>query len=83
VCVCVCVCIFLNFLLFSLSLSLSQHSHSHTHTHTQTTTDFYLKLISATPGADVGEEKARMDKLVTAFKASDMIRKNPLAADTT
>ena len=69
------------------SLFPSQHSSpltltlslSHTHTHT----DFYLKLISATPGADVGEEKARMDKLVTAFKASDMIRKIPLAADTT
>ena len=43
--------------------------------------DFYLKLISAAPGADVAVESARMDKLVEAFKASDMVRKNPLPSD--
>ncbi|TFJ86806.1 hypothetical protein NSK_001894 [Nannochloropsis salina CCMP1776] len=45
--------------------------------------DFYLKLISATPGADSAEEKARMNKLVAAYNASDMVRKTPLAPDET
>lgn len=40
--------------------------------------DFYLKLVSFTPGGVPEEEAARMDRLATAFQASEFVVADPL-----
>jgi len=43
--------------------------------------DFYLKLISFTPGGEVGREGARMDLLSESFQRSAMSVRKPLMVD--
>jgi hypothetical protein len=43
--------------------------------------DFYLKLVSQMPGAEVEGEQARMEKLVKAFKSSELCLQKPIKAD--